>query len=127
MNTIMRLMLVSMLMVIAAPAYSATAVHVFTCEQDDEATEEQIEALASKWLNAARKMKGGEKLEAYVYHPVAVKMNKEEDILFVVVAPSFAEWGVFWDGYKGSAAEKADEGEIVTCPGSSLWESVKVK
>ena len=127
MNAIMRLVFVSMLMIVAAPAYSATAVHVFTCEQGENAEEEQIEALAAKWLAAARKAKGGENLEAYLYWPAAVRMHKQGDLLIVVVAPSFEEWGVFWDGYKDSEAGGMDTGELIVCPGSALWESVKVK
>ncbi len=129
MNTIMRLMFVSMLMILAAPAYSAQAVHMFACEQDDDATEEQLEAAASKWLKAARTMKGGEQLEAYIYYPLAVRMVGAGDLVFVIVAPSIEQWGVFWDGYKDSPAEQVDNEsrELVVCPDSGLWELVKVK
>lgn len=129
MKTIMLLMLVSMLMIVAAPAYSAEAVHLFFCEDGDDVTEEQLEAAASNWLKAAKKMKGGDRLKAYVYYPLAAKMPGETDHLFVVVAPSVEEWGVFWNGYKNSPAEKADEDsrELFLCPDSLLMESVEVK
>ena len=57
-------MLVSMLMIVAAPAYSSVAVHIFNCELGDAASEDQIAAAASKWLAAARTMKGGEQFDA---------------------------------------------------------------
>ena len=125
----MRMMFASMLMVIAAPAYSATAVHVFACEQDDDATQASLDAAAINWLKAARTMKGGANLKATVYYPVAARMALENDLFFIVTAPSIAEWGEFWDGYAGSAAEKVDQEnrEIVICPSSALFESVEVK
>jgi hypothetical protein len=129
MNLIMRLMIVSMLMVVAAPAYSAVAAHVAKCEQDDDATEAQIQAGAAKWLKAAKGMKGGENLTAKIYYPVAAGDLGENDLLFVIIAPSFEEWGAFWDGYEGSAAAQVDQEnrEFVICPSSNLWEVVKVE
>jgi hypothetical protein len=46
-----------------------------------------------------------------------------------VVAPSFKEWGRFWDNYLGSPAAGVDKRnrEKVVCPNSVLWESIKVK
>lgn len=123
----MRLIFAAMLMVIAAPAYSAQAVHIFACEVDDELTEEKLEAAASAWLAAAKTMKGGANLKAFLHHPVAAKMDNG-DVLFLIVSPSLAEWGTFWDGYKGSAADKLDQAnEDVACPDSALFEAVEIK
>ena len=130
MNTIVRLMLVSMLMiVVAVPAYAGEATHMWKCEVDDDATEEQLTAAAQEWLKAARTVKGGERLQAYVYFPVAVNATGETDVWFVVVAPTFEEWGKFWDNYEGSPADEAEikNRELVACPDSALWESVKLK
>ena len=50
------------------------------------------------------------------------------DVWFVVVAPSFEEWGKFWDNYANSPAAEVDQrNEKVVCPDSALWESVKIK
>ena len=120
--------LISMLMIMAGPAYSSTAAHVFRCEEGKDATEEKIEAAASEWLKAARSMKGGAKFDAYIYYPSAANLANG-DLLFVVVAPSHADWGTFWDNYKDSPAEKADAANRadVVCPDSNLFEVVKVK
>ena len=120
--------LISMLMIMAGPAYSSTAAHVFRCEEGKDATEEKIEAAASEWLKAARSMKGGAKFDAYIYYPSAANLANG-DLLFVVVAPSHADWGAFWDNYKDSPAEKADAGNRadVVCPDSNLFEVVKVE
>lgn len=129
MKTIVRLMLVFMLMFVAAPAYAGEAMQMWRCEMDDDASEEDVKAMAQEWLKAAKTMKGGERLKAYVNFPVAVNAIGEVDVLFVVVAPSFQEWGKFWDNYAGSPAEEVDKRnrEKVVCPGSALWESIKVK
>jgi hypothetical protein len=106
----------------------ADATQMWRCEMDDDATEEQVRERAQDWLKAARQMEGGEQLKAYVYFPVAVNATGEVDLLFVVVAPSFAEWGKFWDGYAGSPADQSDaQNQAVICPDSVLWESLEVK
>ena len=129
MNTIVRLMLVASLMIVAAPAYSAEAVQMWKCEMDDDASEAQVKASAQDWLKAAKKVKGGARLKAYVYFPIAVNATGEIDVWFVVVAPSFEEWGKFWDAYADSPANAIDElnKDDVVCPDSALWESVKIK
>jgi len=127
MKTFVQLALLSLLVFATAPAYAGQAVHIFACEVKDEVTEEKMEAAASAWLKAAKTMKGGENLQAYLHHPVAAKMDKG-DVLFVIVAPSLAEWGMFWDGYKGSAADKLDQtDDDIACPDSALFEAVQVK
>ena len=97
---------------------------------DDNTTEKQVRDMALKWLNAAKGMEGGANLKATVLFPVAVNMPGTTDVMFVIVAPSFAEWGKFWDGYEGSPAAAVDKQhqEIgVVCPDSAVWESVEVK
>lgn len=136
MNTTVRLMLVSMLMLVCmlmlvgAPAYAAEATQMWKCEVDDEVSEETVKANAREWLTAAKKIKGGERLKAYVYFPVAVNAIGEADVWFVVVAPTFEEWGKFWDNYAGSQAaelEKRHQENGVVCPDSALWESIEIK
>ena len=112
-----------------APTSAMKATQMWKCELDDDATEEQVEEAAQKWLAAAKTMKGGKNLEAYVYWPVAVNNVAEMDLIFVVRAPTFKEWGTFWDGYKGSPCAKLDKAnrDFIVAPNSALWESIKVK
>jgi hypothetical protein len=130
MKTTVRLMLVFMLMIVAVPAYSGVALQMWKCEISDDTSEEEVLAMKQEWLKNARKMEGGERLEAYVYFPVAVNVIGEADFFFVVVAPTFEEWGKFWDNYlispAGAETEKQHQEKIV-CPDSALWESVKIK
>lgn len=128
MKTIVGLMLISMLMIVAAPAFSGgAAMQMWKCEMDDDASEQDVKDRAAEWLKAAKTMKGGKNLEAHVYFPVAVNNMAETDLIFTVIAPSFAEWGMFWDSYGGSAAAAADKkNELVDCPDSAVWESFKV-
>jgi hypothetical protein len=134
MKTIVRLMLVvmlmivPMLMIVAAPAYAGEATQMWRCELDDNISEEEVIAGAREWLKAARTMKGGERLKAYVYFPVAVNATGQMDAMFIITAPTFEEWGKFWDNYAGSPADEVDKrNEKVVCPNSVLWESIEIK
>jgi len=128
MNTKVRLMLVFMLMVVAAPAYSAEVVQIYDCEMLEGTTDEAIKALAAEWFKAAKKMKGGERLEIYIRYPIVAQIG-ENDFTFVIRAPSLEEWGVFTSAYGGSALEEIDDklDELCDCPGSTLWEIEKLQ
>jgi hypothetical protein len=129
MKTIVMLVLVSMLMIVAAPAYAGEAMQMWRCELEDGVSEAEVKAMALKWLNAAKKTPGGENLRAFVNFPVAVNATGKIDLLWVVVAPSFAEWGTFWDNYATSPVaelDKENRGKVI-CPDSALWETVRVK
>jgi len=129
MKILVGLVLISMLIIVAAPAYSGgVAMQMWKCELDDDASEQDAKDMAAKWLKAAKTMKGGENLEAFVNFPVAVNNMAETDMIFTVVAPSFEEWGKFWDSYGGSPAAAVDkENDLVVCPNSAVWESFKVE
>ena len=135
MNNLVRLMLVcmlilgSMLMIKAAPAYAAEAMQMWRCEMEGDTTEAEVITMAQEWVKAAKSMAGGKGIEANVYFPVAVNAIGQIDVLFVVVAPSFVEWGKFWDNYSGSPANEVEERnrKKIVCPDSALWESVKIK
>ena len=129
MKTKMFLMFALVMVIASAAAFAGDAVQMWKCEMDDDATEAEIKESAQKWLAAAKKVKGGENLEASVYFPVAVNATGETDLWFVVTTPSFEEWGRFWDNYEGSEASKVENAnnDHVICPDSAVWERVKVK
>jgi hypothetical protein len=130
MNRILQWMTVVVMMIAVAPAFAGgKATQMWRCELHDDATEEQVVQAAEKWLAAAKTMKGGANLEAYVFFPVAVSNMGQSDIIFAISAPTFAEWGEFWDGYKGSAAAKLDiaNKDAIVPTDSGLWEAIKVK
>ena len=104
------------------------AMQIWRCELDDEATEEQVLQGAQEWLTLARKVKGGQNLELYVKFPVVVNATREIDLLLVLCAPSFNEWGQFWDAYGDSDAadHELTSREYLVCPDSTMWESFKV-
>lgn len=128
MKVLITVAMISLLMMVAAPAWSATAVAVYNCAQADDASEDDVDALASKWLKAAKTVKGGENLEVFVMYPLAVSMG-ENDFMFVVKAPSVAEWGTFMDNYEGDSLAKEDNelAKVAICADSALWESVEIK
>jgi hypothetical protein len=129
MKTTARLMLVLVVLFVAAPGFAGEAVQMWKCEMDDDASEAQVKAMAEKWLNAAKKQPGGEGLDAYVLFPIAVNGVGEMDMMFVVTAPSFQDWGKFWDAYGGSPANAIDQQNeaLIVCPNSVVWEKFSVK
>jgi len=132
MKSFARSVLVSLLLVITAPAYSAPdlqAIQIFVCEFNDDATAEQVMAMASTWLKAAKGMKGGKNLDAYIRFPVAEGSDAKGDFRFVITTPSFEEWGAFTDAYEGSPAAKVDDefDNLVDCIDSTIWEGIQIK
>ena len=128
MKTMIRLAVISILMMLAAPAWSASAVGVYWCQQGDGASEADVDAAATAWLKAAKAVKGGENLEVEIMYPLAATMG-DNDFLFLVKTPSIAEWGEFMDNYEGDAVADEDKkfAEVAGCADSALWESVKIK
>ena len=128
MKIMMRLLLVSISMIFSAPAFSETASQLYKCQQDETASDADVLAAASEWIQAAKEVEGGKNLTASIHFPIAAPVG-EIDFLMVVNAPSLMEWGQFMDNYHGSAVAKVDKrfAEIADCAESTLWESVKVK
>ena len=127
MKTLIRLMIISMLMVVASPVY-AEAIQIFNCEYEGDATEDDVFAMAGKWLAAAKTVKGGENLQIVVRFPVAASVD-DIDFKFVLVLPSFAEWGAFTDGYDLSKLQEVDDElfKVADCNDASMWEGEVVK
>jgi len=128
MKTMIRLLVISTLMFVAAPAWSDAAIHLFHCELEDEAHDDALEAIASKWLEVARGLPGGENVQANLYFPIAADMG-EKDFIFMVITPTFAEMGAFLDAYADSPLEDVDDDfdKLAVCPDSTMWESIAVE
>ena len=131
MKTFTRSVLISLLLIVAAPAYSGNmqAIQIFNCEFNDDATANQVLSVASAWLKAANGMAGGKNLKAIIRFPVAEGGGGESDFRFVITTPTFAEWGAFTDAYEGSAAAKVDEefGNLADCTSSTMWEGLRIE
>ena len=128
MKTAINVLLISVLMMFAAPVWSDSVAHFLTCEQDDDASQADLVALASKWLKLANSMKGGENIKVHLQFPIIAQMN-QADFAVVITAPSLAEWGTFMDGYATSDLGGVDEewDELAACPDSAMFKSVSVK
>jgi len=128
MKTFLQLMIISLLMVLAAPAWSAEVLHSLQCQQSDEVSDEKVDAMTVEWLAAAKTVKGGENLQVRLNFPVAAKAG-DVDLVIVLVTPSFTEWGTFMDNYAGSAAEAVDAKHMdgLDCGNGALWESISFK
>jgi hypothetical protein len=124
MKTVIRLIQISALMMASTLAWSGEAVLVLSCEQADDASEDDVIAVVADWLAEAKQVKGGENLNAFAMFPVAVTMGSY-DLMVVITAPNFEEWGRFIDAYEGNEESEVDNkfADTVICPDSALWES----
>lgn len=127
MKTFFSLMIVSLFMLIASPVH-AEAIQIFNCEYEGDATEDDVFDMAEKWLAAAKTLKGGENLQIVVRFPVAASVD-DIDFKFVLVTPTFAEWGDFTDAYDASKLQEIDDElyKIADCNDASLWEGEAIK
>ena len=127
MKTLIRSMIISMLMLIAAPAYS-DAIQIFNCEYEGDATEDDVFAMSSKWLAAAKTIEGGENIQIAIRFPVAASVD-DIAFKFVIIAPNFAEWGKFTDNYSASKLQEIDDEleKVASCNDASMWEGEIVK
>lgn len=127
MKTFLTLMIVSIFMFIASPVH-AEAIQIFNCQYEGEATEDDVFDMAGKWLAAAKTLKGGENLQIVVRFPVAASVD-DIDFKFVIVTPTFAEWGEFTDAYDASKLQEIDDElyKIAECNDASIWEGEAIK
>ena len=126
MKRIISLAILALLMMVAAPAWSAQAVAVYKCAQADGASEDDVDDAAAAWLKAAKGVKGGEGIGVVIMYPLAAAMG-DTDFMFLVTAPSISAWGQFMDNYEGDslAAEDKKFAAVAACADSALWEWVK--
>ena len=127
MKNIVKLLLIAVFLIVAAPAHSAVISQFFKCEQDDDATEKDLVTFFSKWEKAAKTMKGGEDMRVSLHFPVAAQMGSF-DFSLVLTVDSATQWGEFMDNYAGSAAQAMDGewDELASCPDSALIKSIGV-
>jgi len=132
MKTLAKSALVSIFLIISAPAFSDTdmqTIQIFICEFNDDATSQQVLDMSAAWLKAAKKTKGGENMKLVIRFPIAEGAEAEGDFRFVLSTPTFAEWGAFTDAYEGSEVSKVDEkfNNLADCGASSIWEGLIIK
>ena len=124
MTKLTRLILISVVMIFAVPAYAGTASQVWHCELDDDASEDDVMNGVEEWLARAHQLPGGKDFTARVLFPVVVNSTGEIDFLIVVTAPTHAAWGTFWDSYFDSDLGDFEDtlNEQFVCPDSTLWQ-----
>ena len=131
MKAFTRSILVSLFLIIAAPAYSISGsqvLQIFVCEfVGDNASEDKVLELATAWLKAAKQMEGGANMGLVIRFPIAEGDGVKGDFTWVISTPTFAEWGAFTDAYEGSAVAKVDDqlfDNLADCGQSTIWEGM---
>jgi hypothetical protein len=123
--------LISLFLIMAAPAYSESgmAIQIFECEFNGDATSDQLIEVTKAWLKAARKTTGGKDIDVGIRFPIAEGGEADGDFRFIISAPDFASWGEFTDAYEGSEVAAVDERlyKIADCAQSTIWEGMIIK
>ena len=118
----------SVMFLLTAPAFADSIVQIWDCKLNDGKTGEDLAAVSSAWLKAAKSMEGGDAIQVSLEFPVAAPAG-DGRFNFVMIIADTKTWGVFNNDYSDSPAGEADEawGEVATCSGSSLWASVDIE
>jgi len=128
MNMMIKTILATFMLILFNIA-NANVVQVWQCKLHDGKTEADVMKFSSAWLAAHKSLKGGDKLKAYHDFPLAANVG-DGSFNFVMILPDVETWGVFMGGHEeGSAASETDNtwGEVASCKGSNLWNSVEVE
>jgi hypothetical protein len=115
----------SLMCLFTVPVYADSVSHQWFCHRLDTATMDDVIAATAAWHKIAKKNAGGEKMKLSLKFPIAVD-TIDGDFIQVVTFPDLAAWAAFTDGYKDSAAGKAEEDwyKVATCLGSEIWNTV---
>jgi len=115
----------SLMCLFTGPVNADSVSHQWFCHRLDTATMDDVIAATAAWHKIAKKSSGGEKMKLTLKFPVAVD-TIDGDFIQVVTFPDLAAWAAFTDGYKDSAAGKAEEDwyKVATCLGSEIWNTV---
>ena len=116
----------SLMLLLTAPVYADSVEGQFFCHRLDSATMDDVIAATAAWFKVAKKNEGAENMTLSLKFPVAGD-TIDGDFIQQVTFPSLAEWAAFTDGYKDSAAGKAEEDwyKVATCLGGELWQIVE--
>jgi len=128
MKIMIRTFIIALLMIFAAPAYS-DAIQMYNCQLTDDATTDDVFDMSAKWLKVAKTMKGGKNLKVFVRHPIAASSD-DVDFVFIITAPTFAEWGEFTDAYEVAdmiAAIDDEYEKVADCNDSAIWEGAEIE
>ena len=109
-----------------AVAFAGAPLQIWDCEIKDDVEEAVVLERAAEWLDAARKVDGGENIQGHIFFPVAIPSSAHTDVKYVVRWPNFAEFGRFWDASPESDAAELER-RALDCPGSSIWEEEVMK
>ena len=112
-----------------SPVASADSIiESWNCTLKEGKTFEELVAVSSQWLKAARTMSGGDQTKVNLMVPM-VPNDGTGKFQFVAVVPDTSVWGAFNKDYVGSPAAKVDEAWslVADCSSNSLWASVEIE
>jgi len=127
MKKISTLLAISVLTMFAFPAFAGQPAEVWHCEMADDASEDDVLNGVGDWLDAAKKVPGGESFEIHVMFPAVVNFEGDTDVWILLLADSFEAWGKFWDHYPDSDVGDIEDANATAfvCPDNLLFEAME--
>lgn len=126
---ILTALVISLSFLFAAPAFADNIIQIWACQLNDDKTGADVVAVSSIWLEAAKKIEGGEDFNVLLRFPIAANAGDDE-FRFVLVVADAKTWGAWVDNSANDAdLPKANEAwnEVASCSGSSMWAGVPIE
>ena len=128
-NKVLAVLIVSVSYLFAAPAFADNIIQIWDCQLHDGKSGADAVAVSSTWLNAAKKIEGGEDFNVLLRFPIAANAG-DDSFRFVMIVADAKTWGVWID----NSALDADLlvandawNAVASCSGSSMWAGVPVE
>ena len=112
----------------AAPAFADNVIQIWDCQLHDGKTGVDVMSVSSTWLEAAKKIEGGEDFNVLLRFPIAANAA-DDNFRFVLVVPNAKTWGLWVDNSLNDAnLAEANEAwyDVASCSGSSMWAGVPI-
>ena len=127
-NRLVAVLVLSVSCLFAAPAFADNVIQIWNCQLHDDKTGVDVMSVSSTWLEAAKKIEGGEDFNVLLRFPIAADAA-DDNFRFVLVVPSAKTWGLWVDNSLNDAnLAVANEVwyEVASCSGSSMWAGVPI-
>jgi len=123
------ILVLSAMHLFAAPAFADNLIQIWDCQLNDGKTGDEVVAVSSTWLAAAKKIEGGEDFTVLLRFPIAANAG-DDDFRFVLVVADARTWGSWIDNSVLDADLPAANdawNAVASCSGSSMWSGVPIR
>ena len=114
---------------LTAPAFANNVIQIWECQLNDGKTGAEVVEVSATWLEAARKIEGGEDFNVLLRFPIAANTG-DDSFRFVLIVADAKTWGVWVDNSTLDAdlpEANAAWNAVASCSSSSMWAGVPIE